>query len=329
MSKYRKVVLTGANGFLGSHLVDKLIKEDFDVHCVVRKTSNTKWLNDKKLTLHSCGLIDIDPLAEVFKNVDYIFHLAGTVSAFNYEGYYYGNVTLTQNIFDALDKSGALPKKIVVTSSQAVTGPSTSAHNAIETRSEPISFYGKSKLEQEELCKKYFDKYNISIARPSIIYGERDTEFLQFIETVKNGLVPLVGFESKPISSIYVEDVIEGFYQMAIQEKAKGQIYHLASEEVLTWKQLGEQCATVLNKKPLYLKLPHFVIKTVGAISGGVGKLRNKPATFDTQKAIEGVQAGWVCNVQKVKDQLGFNAQYSFKDGIEKTITWYKEEKWL
>lgn len=329
MSNNPKVILTGANGFLGSHLVDKLIKENYDVHCIVRKSSNLKWLEGKNITIHTCGLLNVEDLSQVLNGVAYVFHLAGTVSAFDYGGYYFGNVTLTQNLFDALDKANAKPLKIVVTSSQAVTGPSITPQNAKESRSQPVSFYGKSKLEQENLCKKYFDKYNIAIARPSIIYGERDTEFLQFIETVKKGIVPLVGFNDKPISSIYVKDVIEGFYEMAVQEKAVGQTYHLASEEVLTWKELGVASAKILNKKPMYLKLPHFIIKTAGAISGGVGKLQKKPATFDSQKALEGVQDGWVCSVDKIKNDLGFVAQYSFEKGIGKTITWYKEKGWL
>lgn len=87
MSNNLKIVLTGASGFLGSHLVDRLLEESHEVHCIVRKTSNLKYLQDPRIHIHSCGLTDINALAEVFKNVDYIFHLAGTVAALSYEDY--------------------------------------------------------------------------------------------------------------------------------------------------------------------------------------------------------------------------------------------------
>lgn len=326
MSNNPKIVLTGANGFLGSHLVDRLLKEEFDIHCIVRKSSNLKWLKGKNIQLHTCGIEDPKALKEVLEGATYIFHLAGTVSSFDYEGYHKGNVDLTKILLDAALASASSIKNIVVTSSQAVSGPSTT-NQLTESVSNPVSWYGKSKLEQELLCKEYYDRLPISIARPSIIYGPRDVEFLEFIQTVKMGIVPLVGKENKPISSIYVEDLVEGLYLMAISNKTPGEVYHLASFEVLNWRELGAICALSLGKKPIYLKLPHFAIKTAGAIAGFFGKLQGKAPTFDAQKALEGVQAGWVCNVEKAKRDFNFEAKKSAKIALKETIDWYKENQ--
>jgi nucleoside-diphosphate-sugar epimerase len=330
MSNKVKIVLTGANGFLGSHLVDRLLLESAEVHCLVRKTSNLKWLQDPRIHIHTCGLTDIPAMAAVFKNVDYIFHLAGTVAALNYEGYLYGNVELTKNLLEAALLSNTNLKKIVVTSSLAVGGPCTKDTPIDETGDfNAIALYGKAKVEQEKLCQQYQDRLPITIARPSVISGAREAELFEFIKTINQGLVPLVGFQDKYVGIVNVKDLIEAFYQMALAEKTAGEAYYLSSEEIISWKELADLIATKLNKKPLYLKLPHGIIKLAGKLSGFVGKLRGTAPTFDFEKAKEGVQEAWICKVDKAARDFGFKQTVSIKDGVEEAIDWYKENNWL
>lgn len=330
MSNKTKIALTGANGFLGSHLVDRLLEEDFDIHCIVRNTSNLKWLKGKNIQIHTCGLTNVPALKEIFKNVDYIFHLAGTVAALNYEDYLYGNVEITKNILEAALANKNSIKKIVVTSSLAVGGPSKLNNPIDETTGfNPVALYGKSKVEQELVCQKYMKELPITIARPSIISGSREVELFEYIKAVNGGIVPLVGFQDKYVGIVNVKDLVEGFYQMAISDKTTGEAYYLSSEEIISWKALAELIAHKLNKKPLYLKLPHFAIKLAGNISGFIGKLKGKAPTFDAEKAKEGVQEAWICKVEKAKNDFGFTQTVSIKDGVEEAIDWYKEQKWL
>lgn len=330
MSDKRKIVLTGGNGFLGSHLVDSLLQKEVEVHCIVRQTSDLKWLKGKNVKFHTCGLTDIEAMSAVFENVDYIFHLAGTVAALSYDDYYYGNVTLTENLLEAALKHQSTIKKIVVTSSLAVGGPCTKESPIDESGPfRAVSLYGKAKVEQEEMCARYKDRLPITIARPSVISGKREAELYEFIKTVNQGLVPLVGFRDKYVGIVNVKDLTEAFYQMAISEKTTGEAYYLSSEEVISWKELAEICAKKLNKKPIYLKLPHFMIRIAGAISGFVGKLMGKAPTFDYEKAKEGVQEAWLCKVEKAKKDFGFKQTVSIQEGVEEAIDWYKENKWL
>lgn len=330
MSNKFKIVLTGATGFLGGHLVDRLLKEDLEVHCIVRKTSNLRWLQDTRIKIHTCGLTDVDALSEVLKNVDYIFHLAGTVAALSYEDYLYGNVTVTKNLLEAALQNKGNLKNIVVTSSLAVGGPCTK-DTAIDESGpfNAVSLYGKAKVEQEKLCQQYQDRLPITIARPSIISGEREAELYEFIKTVKQGFVPLVGSRDKYVGIVNVKDLVEAFYQMAISDKTPGEAYYLSSEEIITWKALAELCAVKLGKKPIYLRLPHPVIKIAGKASGFFGKLSGKAPTFDYEKAKEGVQEAWICKVDKAKEDFGFAQTVSIKDGVEEAIDWYKANGWL
>lgn len=330
MSNKAKIVLTGANGFLGSHLVDRLLKEDVEIHCIVRKSSNLQWLKGKNIQIHTCGLTDIEALKNIFQNVDYIFHLAGTVAALNYEDYLYGNVEITKNILEAALFHQGSVKKIVVTSSLAVGGPCTKDNPIDETGEfSAVALYGKAKVEQEKMCQKYMDRLPITIARPSIISGTREVELFEYIKAVNLGVVPLVGFQDKYVSIINVKDLVEAFYQMAISDKTTGEAYYLSSEEIITWRALAELIAKKLNKKPIYLKLPHSFIHLAGSLAGFIGKLKGKASTFDAEKAKEGVQQAWICKVDKAKKDFGFKQTVSIKEGVEEAIDWYLENKWL
>ena len=330
MSNKTKIALTGANGFLGSHLVDRLLKEDVEIHCIVRKTSNLQWLKGKNISIHTCGLADVAALKEIFQNVDYIFHLAGVVAALKYEDYLYGNVEITKNILEAALANKNSIKKIVVTSSLAVGGPTTKDHPIDETGDfNAIALYGKAKVEQEKMCQQYMDQLPITIARPSIISGSREVELFEFIKVVNGGVVPLVGQKDKYLGVVNVKDLVEGFYQMALSDKTAGESYYLSSEEIISWKALADLIANKLNKKPRYVRLPHVIIKLAGSVAGFVGKLKGKAPTFDAEKAKEGVQEAWICKVEKAKHDFGFKQTVSIKQGVEEAIDWYKANEWL
>lgn len=330
MSEKKKVVLTGASGFIGSHLAEYLFNIGFEVHCIVRKSSNLKWISNPEYIIHTCGLEEIQPLKIALENAIYIFHIAGTVAGFKYEDYYHGNVTLTENLLSAVLLCDVKPEKIVVTSSLAVGGPSTKEKPVSEEDGfHPVVMYGKAKVEQERICLKYRDKLPIAIARPSTISGEREAELFQFIETVNNGVVPLVGFSDKYLSIIYISDLIDGLYNMAISENTAGQAYYISSEEQVSWRELKDMIAKILGKNPITLQLPKPLIKFVGALFGLNGRIKGKPATFDSEKAKEGLQEAWTCSVEKAKRDFGFEQKVSIKEGLERAIAWYKKEGWL
>lgn len=328
MQKNPKIVITGANGFIGSHLAEYMKDKGFDVHCIVRETSNLKWLENKGFTFHKCGLMDIEALKIVFKDAKYIFHLAGTVSALKYESYLYGNVTLTKNVLEAALVVN--PEKILITSSLAVAGSTTKDKPLKESDGfNPLVQYGKAKVAQEELCAEYFDRLNITIARPSPITGPREVEMFEFIQTINNGIFPKVGFSETYVNVIHITDLLDAFYNMVITEKTSGEAYNLCSENAYSWTEISKICGKLLNKKPFTLALPHFIILIAGFFSGLFGKIIGKPQTFDYEKAKEGIEEAWLGSVEKAKADFGFKQKVSLIEGLKEAIDWYKKEKWL
>ena len=177
-------IVTGANGFVGSHLVDALLNSGYRVRCIVRKTSNLQWLSAKNVDFFYGGLDDIENLKQAFADATHIFHIAGVIKSPNYDGFITGNVTMTQNVLEAALALNGL-QHIIVTSSLAAHGPNVIGKPSIESDPRrPVSEYGESKRAQEDLAATYTDRLPITIVRPPTVYGERDVEVLLFFHSL-------------------------------------------------------------------------------------------------------------------------------------------------
>ncbi|MGB0885279.1 MAG: NAD-dependent epimerase/dehydratase family protein [Chitinophagales bacterium] len=330
MPTSNKIVITGANGFIGSHLAEYMAAKGFEVHCIVRSTSNLQWLENKGFHFHKIGLENVADLTKAFEASKYIFHLAGTVAALKYETYIHGNVTLTKNVLDAAAALEIKPEKILVTSSLAVSGPTSKEKPLKESDGfNPKVSYGKAKVEQEKLCAEYFDKLNITIARPSPITGTREVEMFEFIQSINKGIYPKVGFSEKYVNIIHISDLLDSFYKMIITEKTTSEAYFLCSENIYSWSEIAKVCGQLLGKKPFTLALPHFIILIAGFFSGLYGKIIGKAQTFDYEKAKEGIEEAWLGSMEKAKADFGFEQKVSLAEGLKVAIDWYKLKKWL
>lgn len=330
MQNQQIAVVTGANGFVGSHLVDLLLEKNFIVRCVVRESSNLQWLEGKNLEIHTCGLFDKDGLEKAFKDVNYVYHVAGVVKSKTAEGYFNGNVETTRNLLEvALNHKDTL-RKFLVVSSQTVSGPSLDGNPVNETMEcNPITTYGRSKLEEEKLAITYFDKLPITICRAPAVYGERDTEIFIYFQTFSKGLTTTIGFDKKKLSLIHVKDLVDGFYLAATSDKSTGQIYFISSEDYYTWEQINSITSAVVGKKPIIIKVPHFFVYGIASVAQFFAMFSKNPATLNIEKAKDITQQYWLCDTSKAVEDLGYKQNISIEAGIERTINWYKEKEWI
>ena len=330
MQSTQIAVVTGANGFVGSHLVDYLLSKGFTVRCIVRKSSNLRWLEGKNIELFNTGLLDKEGLRKAFSGADYIFHVAGVVKSKTKEGYFKGNVDTTKILLEVALENAATIKRFLVVSSQTVAGPSTKNNPVDETTvPNPITTYGRSKFEEEKVVLSYNDKLPITICRAPAVYGERDTEIFIYFQTFSKGLTTTIGFDKKELSLIHAIDLVEGFYLAAISEKAKGEIYFIGSEKYYTWQEINSITSRVLNKKPLIIKVPHFLVYTIAAIAQFFAMFSKNPATLNIEKAKDITQQFWTCDTSKAMRDLGYKQNILIEDGIRRTVAWYKEMNWI
>jgi nucleoside-diphosphate-sugar epimerase len=322
-------VVTGPNGFVGSHLVDLLLKKGISVRCITRKNSKLTWLDGKDVQIFNCGLNDKEGLIKIFDGADYIFHVAGIVKSKTKEGYFKGNVDTTHVLLNAALNSSTL-KKFLVVSSLTVAGPAVNGQPINEnSECKPITTYGRSKLAQEELTKSYRDKIPITICRAPAIYGERDTEILIFFKTFKRGLMTTIGLKDKRLSLLHVRDLANGLYLAAINKKAEGETYFISSEKYYTWQEVGKITEKVIGKKPIKIKVPHFAVYSIAAIAEFFSIFSSKAATLNIEKAKDITQSDWICDASKAIKDLGYKQEISLEEGIKSTVDWYREMKWL
>jgi dihydroflavonol-4-reductase len=325
-----KALVTGGTGFIGSHLVDKLLEKGYEVKCLTRKSSNLRWLKNLNVEIICGSFFDESSLKKAVEDVDYVFHIAGAVMSKTKQGFYISNQLSTKNLVEACIKYNKNLKRFIYLSSGTACGPNHSGRPNVETDDcNPITTYGKSKIAAEKELLQRSQDLPITIIRPSAIYGPRDEAIYQYFLAVSKGLVSLIGFSDKYVSLIHSHDLVNGIVLAAESDKSVGEIYNISSEKHYSWKEIGAVCQKVIGRKTFTLRLPHFIVYASGAVSQLLGYLSPKGAVFNIEKAKDFTQKYWMFSPEKAVKDLGYKQEKSLEDGIRETIEWYKKNGWM
>ena len=330
--KNMKVLVTGATGFIGSHVADKLLAKGYEVRCMVRKTSNLRWVEGKDYELITASLSDTDSLEKAVEGVEYIYHVAGNTSAKDLDGYMQGNCQGTKNLVEAALKKTNNLQRFLYVSSQTAAGPAISLNEPTteDMPMRPITNYGRSKKASEKMLASYSMTLPFTIVRPPAVYGPRDTEIFSIFKMIKLGLATYIGFDEKHISLVHSEDLSRGIIEAAESKRTLGKTYFISSEEFYTWGQIYKLMKKAFGKKNiLSLKLPHSLVLTAGRISEFFGKFASKPPVFNYEKGIDFIQSYWICSTNSAHKDFNYSQQVSIEEGIKETIEWYRKMKWL
>ena len=330
MSENLRALVTGANGFVGSHLVEGLLQRGYQVRCLVRETSNLRWLSGLEVEYVYGDIADEDSLKGVFRGADLVFHAAGLTNAKSREEYFRANAEGTKNLVEACLEENSKLRRFVHISSQAAVGPGGDEQPLNETAPcRPITDYGESKLEGEEIVLEHSSRLPTTIIRPPAVYGPRDTDVLGFFKVASKGFRISFGRGESFLSLVYVKDLVEGTIRAGENPKSLGQTYFIADDKVYSWKEAFNIMAKVMNKRSIPLKIPRSVVFFLAFISESFSQLLGKSAIFNTQKAREITQRYWGLDVSKAEAELGFSPKYDLKRGAAETVRWYKEQGWL
>lgn len=327
-----KAFITGATGFIGSHVAEKLVARNIEVRCLARKTSDLKWLKGLPVELVEGSLSSADSLLKAVEGCDIVYHIAGLTAARSEEEFLRGNRDGTRNLVDAVLKAAPGIQRFVHVSSLAAVGPATalSAPADEKTPLHPITAYGRSKAAAEEVVMSVRDRLPITIVRPPAVYGERDSAILTFFQSVAKGLVPLIGFSEKHVSLVHSDDLSRGIVEAGLSANTVGKSYFVSSDEYYTWTQIGKVTAEVMGlRSPLTIKLPHALVMGIAGISGFFGRFSAKPPVLDYEKGLDIIQDYWVCSTEAAHRDFGYRQQVSLRDGIRRTVEWYKQQGWL
>jgi dihydroflavonol-4-reductase len=325
------VAVTGGTGFIGSHLIDSLLEQGYEVRALVRRSSNLRWLEGKTVDLIQGDIRDASSLQDFLAGVDIVYHIAGVVKARDRAGYFDGNVTATSNMLEAAARFAPGLKRFLYVSSQTAAGPASSLDSPVREHDtpHPITTYGESKWAAEQLLHSWSDRLPWTIVRPPAVYGPRDTEIFIYFQTIARGLNSMIGFDHKRLSLVHSDDLVRGIMLAAAAAESVGETYFVSSEEYYAWPDVGRITASALGKRCITLRLPHAMVYGVAAVAQTLAALQKKPATLNLEKARDITQRYWICDTSKAVRELGYRQQVSIEEGIRRTVEWYRAEGWL
>lgn len=320
-----KTLVTGATGFIGSHLVEELIRQGHSVTCLVRKTSNLQWIDGLNVRLIYGDCAIKESLLNAVADFDYIFHLAGLTKAANERDFFSANALGTENLINAVIEKNPDIKRFVYLSSLAAAGPSCNGTPSKETgEAKPVSAYGRSKLEGERIVMRHKNTIPVTIIRPPAVYGPRDKDIYVFFKLLKKGISLCWG--KCYYSLLYVDDLVKGTILSAESKTAEGEIFYLSDGRIYSNKEITEAIASTLGSKPIRLKIPRYLMPMLASIGQ---KLGNQSNIINKDKIKELQYSYWTCDSTKSRNELGFIPNVGIKEGVKWTADWYRIHQWL
>jgi nucleoside-diphosphate-sugar epimerase len=324
-----KAFVTGATGFVGSHIAERLIATGWEVAALVRSPDRPSWLDAipgaKKIR---GSLAARATLEDAVKDADCIVHCAGLVKARSEAEYFGTNVEGTRTLLDAALAACRGLKRFVHISSQAAHGPAPDGRPVSEDAPPaPITPYGRSKLESERVVLARKDDIPVTVIRPPAVYGPRDRDIFIYFKLAARGIVPIVGAADRRLSLVYVKDLARAAVDAAQSERAAGETYFITSGHH-DWNELSAAVARAVGRGRR-LAVPAFVLVGAAWIAEAAGFLSRRAVTLNRHKAREILQKAWLCSHERAADHFGYEPEWGLDRGMAETASWYRKEGWI
>jgi nucleoside-diphosphate-sugar epimerase len=322
-----KAFITGGTGFIGSHLIECLLNEGFEIYALVRDLKKLKWIKGFNIKFLKGDLFTIPKLP---LDLDYVFHLAGATKSWDLARYYTVNQKGTASLFHSLIDQKISPKKVICLSSIAASGPSIEKKSVKEDDiARPVTNYGRSKLHGEKEALKFKKNIPVVIIRASAIFGPRDTDFLHYFKWIKKGFLLSSGFKQIRISLCYVKDLVRTLLMCTQKNIQSGEIINVAYPNPYNWDNIGIAAGKVMKKNLKSLNFPLFAYYFIALLNNMKMKICKKSSIINLEKYKELKQQAWTVDTEKLRKILSFVPQYTMEKAIGETINWYLKHKWL
>jgi nucleoside-diphosphate-sugar epimerase len=334
----RSILITGAGGFIGSHLVEQALAEGWEVWAGVRRTTSHAWLTDPRIHFIDLPYAHPEGLVETLrqhklqhKPWDVVIHNMGVTKCRRPEDFETVNCTYLQHFVTALRTCGMIPQRFALMCSLSAYGPIHETDGrpiAIDDTPHPNTAYGRSKLHAAEYLKAQADVPSL-IFYPTGVYGPRDADYYLMFRTVGAGFDFIPGLQPQRITFIYVRDLVQAIFTAIASSPAYRQ-YIVAEGAEYSSTEFRRYIQAAMGRRwVLPVRVPLWLLRTVNYTAGALAKAMGRVSTLNADKYRIMAQRNWTCDTRPLRQELGYTPQWSLQRGVEETYAWYREQGWL
>ncbi|WP_437922418.1 NAD-dependent epimerase/dehydratase family protein [Sphingobacterium sp. LRF_L2] len=329
----KKILVTGASGFVGTHLVEAASLAGFEVHAIVRKSSIVDGILPFTAKLLYPDLTDTEGLKKIFaeEKYDYVIHAAALTKAKSEAQLFAVNVDVTKCLIASAFDSTHPPSRFVFVSSLAAIGPVNYNADAISETSpyHPVTAYGRSKRAAEEMILAQFSDKPISIIRPTAVYGPREKDLFILFDTMNKGLDVYIGKTPQKLSFIHVSDLVTLLINACSITNQGVQIFNVTDGYVYPRYVLADIFRKTFAKRMLRFHIPYVFVEKAAYFSQWLYRNSPKTPVLYPERLGELTAQNWACDISKARRVLNFKPIYKLEDGLKESLEWYQKNKWF
>ena len=319
--------ITGASGFTGSHVAERLLTLGEPVHIFVRPNSAYHHLEKLGARVFLGDICDAGAAQKAMHGCQTVYHIAALYrqAGFKDEEYIRVNIEGTRTMLDAACAAGV--SRFVHCSTMGVHGHITEPPANEDTRYAPGDIYQRTKLEGEKLARSYFtaNKINGVVVRPTGIYGPGDMRFLKLFRAIYKKRFIMVGDGMPYYHLVYIDDLVTGFILSAQNKTAAGKVYLIGGKEYVHLKDLVRMIAEILHVPPPRLRIPAWPIQIAGSIIEHICiPLGLNPPIH--RRRVDFFTKSRAFSIQKAMTELGYQPSISLFEGLKRTAEWYLQQ---
>jgi len=335
----KKILITGAGGFIGGFLVEEALKRGYETWAAVRQSTNRQFLQDERIHFIELDFTDQDKLEETLQDHlgeygrwDYIVHNLGATKCNNYADFERINCGYLKLLVNALQTTCLTPDVFLLMSSLSVMGPGDeTGYTPFKSTDIPApnTYYGVSKLKAETFLQSVEGGFPYTIFRCTGVYGPHERDYYLMIKSIQRGFDFSVGFKKQMLTFIYVKDLACAVMD-ALDRGPLRKAYFISENQAYTQQEFRQMVCELLGKKfVIPVVCPMWLTRVVCSVAEWLGKVTLKPSTLNRDKFKILKQRNWLCDISDAQRDFGFNPRYSLRQGLEEAIAWYREAGWL
>lgn len=338
MNTNSSILIVGASGFIGGHLIEGCLQKNYTTIAGIRDNTNRSHLTNKQIYITEFDYEDANILKKQLSKLKqengipkYIIYNAGITKAVNFSDFEKINYLNLKRFIDTLIQTECIPDKFLYLSSLSVMGKGDELNYTpfkVSDTPNPDSEYGKSKLKAEEYIKGTNNLPYI-ILRPTGVYGPNEKDYFLMMKSIKKGVNFQVGYKPQNLSFIYVKDLIDAIF-LALESKKRNRTYFVSDDKKYTDQEFTQILKELLNiNHTINIRCPIWLLKLVCSISDLASGIAGKASTINKDKFHILKQRNWSCDITPIKTELSFSPKYNLKEGLEECLKWYKNNNWI